>query len=137
LSRATVSSTHKATAGFTIIEALVALAIVAVSVVAIGSVMGSTARGARQLEQHVALVQAAYNAMWFSFPSRSSPLSNRQSGQSVQHVWRTEVEPFAIDFGAPAGEVLWVPQKIRLRVQSNSGAAIVLETVRLFRRQTE
>jgi general secretion pathway protein I len=137
LSHVTVSSPHKATAGFTIIEALVALAIVATSVVAIGAVMGSTARGARQLEQHVALVQAAYNAMWFSLPSRSSPLSNGQSGQSMQHVWRTDVEPFAIDFGAPTGEVLWVPQKIRLRVQSSSGAAIDLETVRLFRRQTE
>ena len=137
MSHATASSTRKATAGFTIIEALVALAIVAVSIVAIGAVMGSTARGARQLEQHVALVQAAYNAMWFSFPSRSPPLPGGQSGQSTEHVWRADVEPFAIDFGAPTAEVVWVPQKIRLRVQSNSGAAIDLETVRLFRRQTE
>jgi general secretion pathway protein I len=137
LSHATASSTHKATAGFTIIEALVALAIVAVSVVAIGAVMGSTARGARQLEQHVALVQAAYNAMWFSFPSRSPPPPGGQSGQSTEHVWRVDVEPFAIDLGAPSGEVAWVPQKIRLRVQSNSGAAIDLETVRLFKRPTE
>jgi len=37
-------------------------------------------------------------------------------------------------FGAPTGEVLWVPQKIRLRVQSASGAMIGLETIRLFKK---
>ena len=137
MSHAVVSQTHRATAGFTIIEALVALAIVTISVAAIGSVMGSASRGARQLEQHVALVQAAYNALWFSFPSRSPPLSGGQSGQSMEHVWRADVEPFAMDFGAPTAKVLWVPQRIRLQVQSSSGATIDLETVRLFRRRSE
>jgi general secretion pathway protein I len=137
LPHATVSPSHKAVAGFTIIEALVALAIVAVSVVAIGAVMGSTARGARQLERHVALVQATYNALWFSFPSRSPPPSGGQSGQSMDHLWRADLEPFAMDLGAPTAKVLWVPQKIRLKVQSSSGASIDLETVRLFRRRAE
>lgn len=137
MSHATVSTGHRPTAGFTIIEALVALAIVAVSVVAIGALMGSTARGARQLERHVALVQATYNALWFSFPSRSPLTSDSQSGQSMEHVWRADVEPFAMDIGAPTAKVLWVPQKIRLKVKSSSGATIDLETVRLFRRPTE
>lgn len=137
MSHAAVSSTHKATAGFTIIEALVALAIVAVSVVAIGALMGSNARGARQLERHVALVQAAYNAMWLGFPARSVPITAPLSGQSMEAVWRADAEPFAIDFGAPTGEVLWVPQKVRLQVKSASGAMIGLETIRLFRRRTE
>jgi general secretion pathway protein I len=132
-----IVSTHKPTAGFTLIETLVALAILAVSVVAIGLVMGSTARGSRQLEQHVALLQAAYNALWLSFPARSLPPIGAETGQSMQHAWRAEIEPFAVDFGAPTGEVVWVPQKIRLRVQSGSGAIIDLETVRLFRRQAE
>ena len=132
-----IVSTHNKDAGFTIIEALVALAIVAISLAAIGSLMGSSARGTRRLEQHVALVQAAYNALWFSFPSRSPPLSGGQSGQSMEHVWRADVEPFAMDFGAPTAKVLWVPQRIRLQVQSSSGATIDLETVRLFRRRSE
>src|SRR3954454_3818974 len=99
--------------------------------------MGSTARGAQQLEQHVALVQAAYDALWLSFPSRAPPGSNAQSGQSMEHAWRADLEPFAVDFGAPSGEVLWAPRKLRLRVQSSSGAIVDLETVRLFRRRTE
>ena len=137
MSQALVSPTHKAIAGFTLIEALVALAIVAVSVVAIGALMGSAARGSRQLEQHVALVQAAYNALWLAFPSRSPPASSTQSGESIEHLWGAATEPFAIDPGAPAGEVVWVPQKVMLRVRSSSGATIDLETVRLFRKRTE
>jgi general secretion pathway protein I len=137
LSQALVSPTHKATAGFTLIEALVALAIVAVSVVAIGALMGSTARGSRQLEQHVALVQAAYNALWLAFPSRLPPASSIQSGESIEHLWSAATEPFAIDPGAPTADVVWVPQKVMLRVRSSSGATIDLETVRLFRKRTE
>ena len=137
MSHAVVSQTHRTTAGFTIIEALVALAIVTISVAAIGSVMGSASRGARQLEQHVALVQAAYNALWLSLPSRATPPSSGQSGQSMEAFWRADAEPFVIDFGTPTGEVPWVPQKIRVQVRSASGAMIGLETIRLFRRRTE
>jgi general secretion pathway protein I len=132
-----IVSTPDETAGFTIIEALVALAIVAVSLVAIGSLMGSSSRGARQLEQHVALVQAAYNALWLSFPSRLPPSSSTETGQSTEQAWRADLEPFATNFGTPTGEVLWVPRKVKLRVRSSSGALIDLETVRLFHRPTE
>ena len=135
--RTLVAPNDRAAAGFTLIETLVALAVVAVSLVAIGALMGSTARGSRQLEQHVALVQAAYNALWLAFPSRSSPDSPVQSGDSMAHAWRAEAEPFAIDMGVPTGDVAWTPQKIRVRVRSNSGAAIELETIRLFRRPAQ
>jgi general secretion pathway protein I len=132
-----VSPADKATAGFTIIEALVALAIVAVVLAAIGSLMGTTTRGVRKLEQHVALVQAAYNALWLGFPSRAPLTSSVQSGQTMEQSWRAEAEDFAIDFGPPTGEVLWVPRKIRFQVQASSGATIELETVRLFRRRVD
>ncbi|HTO61114.1 MAG TPA: prepilin-type N-terminal cleavage/methylation domain-containing protein [Bradyrhizobium sp.] len=137
MSRTLVAPNDKATAGFTLIETLVALAVAAVSLVAIGALMGSTARGSRQLEQHVALVQAAYNALWLAFPSRLSPDSPVQSGESMAHAWRAEAAPFPIDVGASSGDAAWAPQKITLKVRSRSGAAIELETVRLFRRQAE
>ena len=46
-------------AGFTIIEVLIALAVIAVCLAAIGTVVGVTSRGVRSLEQRVALVEVA------------------------------------------------------------------------------
>jgi general secretion pathway protein I len=137
LPRTLVGPNDNAAAGFTLIEALVALAVVAVSLVAIGALMGSTARGSRQLERHVALVQAATNVLWLAFPSRSAPDQPTQSGESMAHAWRAEATPFPIDIGVPSGEAAWTPQKIKVRVQSRSGAMIELETVRLFRRPAQ
>src|SRR5437867_4271159 len=53
---------HRATpcgacAGFTLIEAVVALAVVAIMLTAIGAVATTSARGTRSLEQHLALVE--------------------------------------------------------------------------------
>jgi len=137
LSRTLIPPTAEATAGFTLIETLVALAIVAASLVAIGALMGSSARGTRKLEQHVALVQAAYNALWLAFPSRLPPESPTQSGDSMAHLWRAQAQPFAGELSTPAGASAWVPQKITLQVRSPSGATMELETVRLFRRRAE
>ncbi|MGJ4931267.1 PulJ/GspJ family protein [Bradyrhizobium sp. HKCCYLS2038] len=137
MSRPLMSPGSEATAGFTLIEALVALAIVAVSLVAIGALMGSSVRGTKKLEQHVALVQAAYNGLWLAFPSRSSPASETQSGESMAHLWRARTQPFAIDNGVPDSASAWMPQKVTLQVRSPSGETIELETVRLFRRRTE
>ncbi|MGC2776748.1 MAG: type II secretion system protein [Bradyrhizobium sp.] len=137
MSRTLVSRDNKATAGFTLIETLVTLAIVAVSLVTIGALMGSSTRGSRKLEQHVALVQAAFNAVWLAFPSRVPPASATQSGLSMAHLWRAQTQPFAIDVGAPANASAWLPQKITLQVRSPSGGTMELETVRLFRRRAE
>ena len=46
-------------AGFTLIEALVALALVAVLLAAIGPLIASSMRGVRSVEQHGALVATA------------------------------------------------------------------------------
>ncbi|GLH78835.1 hypothetical protein SSBR45G_37440 [Bradyrhizobium sp. SSBR45G] len=127
----------RSSAGFTLLETLVALAIVAVSLVAIAALMGSSARGSRRLEQHVALVQAGYNALWLAFPSRSLSPSLAQSGESMAHAWRAQAQPFAIDVGAPGNASVWLPQKILVQVRSPSGATMELETIRLFRKQAE
>jgi general secretion pathway protein I len=133
----TLVSPDKVIAGFTLIETLVALAIVAVSLVAIGALMGSSVRGSRKLEQHVALVQAAHNGLSLAFASRLPPASSTQSGETMAHLWRAQAQPFAIDVAAPAGSSAWQPHRITLQVRSASGATIALETVRLFRRRAE
>lgn len=135
LSRVVNRSTNDAIAGFTIIEALVALAVVSVTIVAIGSVVASTARGTRQFESHVALVQAANNIYWLNLPGRLDPVSPVLTGESMGHQWRMDTEPVAVELERPPGDGLWVPQKIRIQVQSPSGSVVRLETVRLFRRK--
>jgi general secretion pathway protein I len=137
LLRATPRPTSGPTAGFTIIEALVALAVVTVTIVAIGSVMASNTRGTRQLENHVALVQAANNILWLSLPARMDPIPPVLTGQSMDHDWRADIEPLAVEPDAPADKLSWVPAKIRIQVRSPSGSVLSLETVRLFRGRTQ
>jgi general secretion pathway protein I len=113
---------------------------VTVTIVAIGSVMASNTRGTRQLENHVALVQAANNILWLGLPARTDPISPVLTGQNMDHDWRADIEPLAVEPNAPtdkpADKLSWVPAKIRIEVRSPSGSVLSLETVRLFRGQS-
>ena len=127
-----------AVAGFTLIEALVALAVVAISVAAVAAVMGTTARGTRQLESHVAMVQAAASIQWLQLPARDSdPIPPELSGEAANHRWRLYLEPMEVPVPAPAGNPQWLPLKATLQVASPSGAVLRLETVRLFKREAK
>jgi general secretion pathway protein I len=116
-------------AGFTILEVLIAIAVVTISLTAIGTLTGVTTRGVRSLEQHVALVETARTVV-SSLPPRTQLSSGEVTGELYGSRWRMGVSPF---FGAPAmaPDSPWMPATISIRVQSPSGAALNLETVRL------
>jgi general secretion pathway protein I len=120
-------------AGFTIIEVLVAIAVVAISLTAIGALTGITTRGVRSLEQHVVLVETA-RTVASSLPPRTQLASGEIAGDLYGNRWRMAVSPFG---GASALEPdsPWVPEAISIRVQSPSGAAMTLEPVRLQRKR--
>jgi general secretion pathway protein I len=122
---------RRARAGFTIIEVLVALAIVATSLAAIGSVIATTARATRTLEQRVALVQTA-RAVEAGLPRRGQLALGSIDGEIAGHRWRIDVSPFVA--GGLVEDSPWVPQSIVIRVRSPSGALLQLNTVRLARR---
>jgi general secretion pathway protein I len=124
--------TDRADAGFTLIEALVALAVVAISVGAIAALMGTTARGTRRLESHVALVQAAADVLWLDLPSRADAVPPMLSGDAAGHRWRADFDQITVPT-APGAEPRWLPVKVKLRVSSPTGASMQLETVRLFK----
>jgi len=121
-------------AGFTIIEVLIALAVVAVSIVAIGSVMSTNVRGVRLLEQHVTLMQTARTVMTAGIPPRAELGPGALSGQIDDYRWTIDVGPMGEGWDVPGADAAWIPAIVRIRVRSPSGAVSDLRTVRLMHR---
>jgi len=133
LLRTTPPSTDRCDAGFTIIEVLIALALVAVSILAIGSVMSTNVRGVRLLEQHVTLMQTARSVMTADIPPRAELGPGSLSGQVNDHQWKIDVGPLGEDWAVPGADAAWIPALVRIQVRSPSGAVSDLKTVRLMR----
>jgi len=133
LLRTTPPSTDRCDAGFTIIEVLIALALVAVSILAIGSVMSTNVRGVRLLEQHVTLMQTARSVMTADIPPRAELGLGSLSGQVNDHQWKINVGPLGEDWAVPGVDAAWIPALVRIQVRSPSGAVSDLKTVRLMR----
>jgi general secretion pathway protein I len=129
--------TDRSDAGFTIIEVLVALALVAVSIIAIGSVMAVKTRGVRAMEQHVALMQAARTLLTTGIPPRAELQSGTSSGQGEGYRWTIDVSPLGDGWTVPGADVPWTPELVRIRVRSPSGALSDVRTVRLMPRPSE
>jgi general secretion pathway protein I len=133
----TSPSTERRDAGFTILEVLVALALVAVVIVAVGSVMAGNFRGVRALDRHVALTQAMRTAMATAIPARDQRAQGTSSGQTDGYRWTVDVSPLGGEWTVPNSEVAWVPELVRVRVRSPSGAVSDIRTVRLMKRPSE
>lgn len=132
MSRVPPQSTEHDEAGFTIIEVLIALAVVAVSILAIGSVMSTNVRGVRSMERHVALVEAAREAMATAVPSRAALTEGVRNGALGDAKWQVEVGPLGGGWVAPDLDVRWIPELVKVQVRSPSGATLELHTVRLM-----
>jgi general secretion pathway protein I len=123
-------------AGFTIIEALVALAIVSAALAAIGGLIAVSTRGTRALEQHVALIETA-RAVESALPQRGQLALGDFSGILAGHPWRVDILPFSAGGIDPDLPSPWVPQTVLLTVRSPTGAVFQLASVRLHRRAKE
>lgn len=114
-------------AGFTIIEALVALALVAALLAALGTLIASSVRAASRIDRHVKLVQTA-RAIASALPKREQ-LVGDLSGELAGGRWRVDVQPLAA--GDINSESPWVPQTIVITVRLPTGEFFELSTVRL------
>lgn len=128
------SPTDRPDAGFTIIEVLVAVAVVTVSIIAIGQLMSTNARGVRMLENHVALVQSAQTILSTEIPDRDKLAPGRLTGRAGDTRWQIDVGPVGGDWIPDHSDADWIPELVKLRVRGPTGATIDLETVRLMRR---
>lgn len=134
MSRAALPSTEDAEAGFTIIEVLIALAVVAVSILAIGSVMSTNSRGVQSMESHVALAETAQAVMATAVPPRAELAEGVRTGVLRDMKWQVEVGPLGGGWAVPDADVRWIPELVKVHVRSASGASLELHTVRLMRR---
>jgi general secretion pathway protein I len=95
--------------GFTLIEALAALAVMGAGLAAIGALANSSVRAGLYAERHLAEIETARKII-AGMPSREA---------------------------LPAGDTLWTPQRIEVSIQSPSGAILKIDTIRLRRQATK
>jgi general secretion pathway protein I len=113
-------------AGFTLIEALVALAIVATALASIGGIVASVSKGTRSVSQRVALAAAA-ESLLTELPVRNLLVPGRQSGQKDGNSWNVDITPIA---SGTTGR--WAPLRVVLDLRAPTGMAMKFTTVRLI-----
>jgi general secretion pathway protein I len=124
---------RRGSAGFTLIEALVALAVVATGLSAIGMVVATTVRGIRAIERKLILVETT-RAIVAALPDRDQLGLGSLSGQRSEQNWRIDVSPFLAPDLEQQRPTPWVPQAIVLTVRSPEGGVMQINTVRLTQR---
>ena len=134
MSRSARYEQRQAAGGFTLIEVLVALAVIAILLASIGSLIAGSVRGVRSLDQHFALVEIA-RAIETGLPNRNELKVGRFSGEVSGHRWNVDVLPFIANNVDPRLPTPWVPQAVVISVQSPDGPILRVNTVRLRRRQ--
>lgn len=122
--------------GFTLIEALVALAVASAGIAAIGLLLFSSSRSNLNAERHIALIAAAQKIVT-GLPARDELADGELDGVLDNHQWRVEAGPFAGASAAPVNGSIWEPQRIGLRVRSPGGGVVDLDTVRLRKRAAQ
>lgn len=117
-------------AGFTLIETLVALAIVAVALTALGMLVGANIRATRSLEQRLQLIETA-RAIVSALPDRDQLTPGDTRGEIAGQRWRIDVMPFTGNVVDPNAASPWIPQTVVVRVEAPTGEILRVDTVRL------
>lgn len=122
--------TGRRDAGFTLIEVLVALAVVTASLAAIAGLVSSTIRNARGLDQRVVMLEMS-RALMTRLTDRTKLEPGATSGETAGYAWRLDTQPFATRFADATAKPPWQPLGVVLRLRAPNGQVVRLETVRL------
>ena len=123
----------RGSAGFTLIEVLVAIAVLAVVLGAIGAVVGNTVRAIRSVDRRLPLLETAQSLI-ASLPTRDALQPGTQTGTSGEFRWRIDAVPLNRNVPDDAKAAKWMPLAITVRVQGSEGPPLRLDTVRLIPR---
>src|ERR1043166_2218343 len=115
--------------GFTLIEAVVALALMATVLASISALIATTVRGTRSIESRMMRLQAA-RSIYAALPDRQQLAPGHLTGTTMDHNWRVDVAPFA----ARVAKSQWVPLAVNVSVESPNGGTLQISTIRLHRR---
>jgi general secretion pathway protein I len=115
-------------AGFTLIEALAALAVMGAGLAATGTLASSSMRAGLYAERHLADIETTRKVI-AGMPSREALPVGSLTGLLDAHAWR--IDSTLIEAPAVVGDTLWTPQRIQVSVQSRSGAILKIDTIRL------
>jgi general secretion pathway protein I len=118
--------------GFTLVESLVALAVMMLLLAAIGGLAATSLRSGRYVERHLAHIDITRQIV-AGLPARSELAKPSLSGDIAGYRWRLDTAPYRPDFFAPKSATPWTPQIIALRVESPNGGVTSVDTVRLIK----
>jgi prepilin-type N-terminal cleavage/methylation domain-containing protein len=133
--------------GFTLIEALVALAVILAFAAVLGPYMFHARRIASGIDGRIA-AQILLRSLLDSAFDRSNPVSGAREGETAGLSWRVTAEPIAVDSGQPPRQgtslaqnknndapqqPAWTAFRVTAVVSWGAGASVSAETVRLGR----
>ncbi len=124
---------EQGSAGFTLIEVLVALAVVAASLTAIGALVAVSMRGAQSIDRRLAF-RETLRALVTSLPDSRDLDPGSKTGVAAGFEWRLDVAPFVATFVDPQAQTPWQPEAVVVTVRSPSGQLLRINTIRLRRR---
>jgi general secretion pathway protein I len=123
----------RGSAGFTLIEVLIAITVLAVVLGAVGAVVGNTVRTIRSVDRRLPLLETAQSLI-ASLPTRDALQPGTQTGTSGEFRWRIDAVLLNRNVPDDAKEAKWMPLAITVRVQGGEGPPLRLDTVRLIPR---
>jgi general secretion pathway protein I len=126
-------SSAAGTAGFTLIEVVVAMAVLAVMMASIGSLVGAGVRGSHALDEHLVLVETT-RALQAEIADRGTMKFGASSGETLGRRWRLDVAPFLSAEADKDAKTPWEPVTENITVRSSYGTTVSVTTLRLRRR---
>lgn len=120
-------------AGFTLIEALVSLAVAGVVLAAIGTLVAGNLRGYSRIEQHIMLVETL-RAVETGLPDRDRLGGEELTGEMHGQAWAVNSSVFPAEGLNPRAARIWAPVTVAVTVQSPGGGVFQINTIRLVKR---